>query len=196
MNIQNLLISLMMVIVVSASAVEKPAYSSNYKGQEQRRIKSLSNDDVQQLEAGKGWGLAKAAELNGMPGPSHVLQMKDKIGLSRKQETQIQRLFAGMQAEAIPLGKRLVQLEKQLNEAFAKRKITDASLRNKLQQIADVRKELRYVHLATHLKTPAILSTQQIELYNRLRGYHHADPCSHIPEGHNADMWRRHNGCE
>jgi len=195
MKSKNILITLLMAMTIGANASGTPSYSSDYKGQEQRKIKSLSDDDIQQLEAGKGWGLAKAAELNGMPGPLHILQMKDKIGLSHEQEVKVQQLFESMREQAIPLGKQLVQLEQELNDAFSERHITDISLREKLQKIAAVRKELRYVHLVTHLKTPTILSPQQVERYNRLRGYNNPDPCSHIPEGHNAEMWRKHNGC-
>ena len=37
---------------------------------------------VADLKAGRGMGLALAAELNGYPGPSHVLELADKLKLS------------------------------------------------------------------------------------------------------------------
>jgi len=77
-------ISILSIIYVN-SALAQSEHHSTYSGQEKRWIKSLSSDDVQQLKQGKGWGLAKAAELNGMPGPSHILQMKDKIALTKTQ---------------------------------------------------------------------------------------------------------------
>jgi Spy/CpxP family protein refolding chaperone len=178
-----------------AIAVETPVYRSDYVGQESRQIKSLSDDDIQQLQQGKGWGLAKAAELNGMPGPVHILQMKDKISLTKEQEAKIQALFEEMQSQAIPLGKQLIELEKELNDAFKNKTITEEKLAEQLEAISKVRKTLRYVHLVTHLKTPTILTSQQIELYNRLRGYGSADPCENIPEGHDAKMWRKHHDC-
>ena len=168
---------------------------SKYIGQEKRIIKSLSADDIEQLNNGKGWGLAKAAELNGMPGPAHILQMKDRIALSSDQENKIQQLFNEMKSQAIPLGKKMVQLEKELNDSFANKTMTIDLLNTKLDAIAQVRKQLRYVHLVTHLKTPAILSSEQVENYNRLRGYGSGDPCKSIPEGHDAKMWKKHNGC-
>lgn len=173
-----------------------PQLTSKYAGQEKRIIKSLSDDDIQQLKKGKGWGLAKAAELNGMPGPSHVLQMKDKISLSKEQETKIQALLDNMKLKAIPLGNKLIQLEKNLNSSFANKTITNEKLNKQLDAISNVHKELRYVHLVTHLMTPSILTPRQIEQYNQLRGYHSADPCKHIPTGHDADMWKKHNGCK
>ena len=59
-------------------------YASKYVGQETRKIKSLSADDIAELTKGGGWGLAKAAELNGYPGPAHILEMGSKIGLNEK----------------------------------------------------------------------------------------------------------------
>ncbi|WP_370039962.1 hypothetical protein [Sinorhizobium fredii] len=49
--------------------------------------------------------MAKAAELNGMPGPSHVLKMKREHGLTAEQEAQTQSVFRKMQREAIVGGK-------------------------------------------------------------------------------------------
>jgi hypothetical protein len=46
------------------------------------------------------------------------------------------------------------------------------------------------------LETPPLLTADQIVRYNDLRGYDAADPCDAVPEGHDAAMWRRHNGCD
>ncbi len=100
-----------------------------------------------------------------------------------------------MKKQAISLGLELIELERQLNNHFAKRTITDKLLLEMLENIAQVRKQLRYAHLVTHLKTPKILTPEQIELYNKLRGYASDDPCENIPEGHNPEMWKRHNNC-
>ena len=55
---------------------------SKYGGQKGRAIKSLSADDIAELQRGGGWGLAKAAELNGVPGPAHLLEMKNEVPLT------------------------------------------------------------------------------------------------------------------
>ena len=60
-------------------------YTSKYVGQEKRDIKSLSDEDIKELKAGAGWGLAKAAELNELPGPKHILEMKKEIELTFEQ---------------------------------------------------------------------------------------------------------------
>jgi Spy/CpxP family protein refolding chaperone len=170
-------------------------YSSSYKGQEYREIKSLSNEDIDELQKGKGWGLAKAAELNGMPGPLHLLEMKEEIKLSEVQVSQIEQLYEKMKKEAIPLGLELIILEKKLNEAFADRTIDEKGLKSLLNQIANTYMALRYVHLSAHLKTPSILTPSQIETYNKLRGYFSDDPCKNIPKGHDPELWKKHHDC-
>ena len=69
-----------------------------------RSIKALSEQQVADLGAGRGMGLALAAELNGYPGPSHVLELADKLELSADQRANVKAMFDAMKAEALPLG--------------------------------------------------------------------------------------------
>lgn len=193
MNYRFVFIGLFLVIV-SSSALAEESYKSAYVGQEHRRIKSLSADDIDELRNGGGWGLAKVAELNGFPGPAHLLEMKDRIALTEEQEQEIQVIYNQMKAEAIELGEQLIRLETELNDNFANRTIDQVLLEQSVGEIEKVRSKLRLVHLSTHLQTPNVLSSEQIVLYNSLRGYA-KDPCLNIPEGHNEEMWKKHNGC-
>jgi hypothetical protein len=190
-----LFLILMLLMPLSTVSAAEHAYKSKYAGEEKREIKSLSETDIEELKNGKGWGLAKAAELNGMPGPAHLLEMKDEIDLSAKQIRAIEDLYKKMKQEAIPLGLELIALERELNNQFANRTITYESLGVLLESVAQVQKKLRYVHLATHLKTPHILTSGQIALYNKLRGYSSDDPCENIPNGHDPEMWKKHHNC-
>jgi hypothetical protein len=52
-----------------------------------------------------------------------------------------------------------------------------------------------FVHLSAHLKTPDILKSEQITLYNKLRGYSSDDPCENVPRGHDPEMWKKHHNC-
>ncbi len=179
----------------AAVAAGMSAHHSPYAGQQARAIKALSADETADLLAGRGAGFAKAAELNGMPGPAHVLEMAGEIGLDAEQARRIEAVRAGMEADARTLGSRLVALEAELDRGFADGTVTRERLRELLAQVERVRGELRFVHLAAHLETPAILSPEQVRTYNRLRGYRTEDPCAQVPAGHDAAMWRRHNGC-
>lgn len=190
-----LLLCLIAMTVFQAYAKES-SHSSGYAGQEKRSIKSLSEDDIAELRAGSGWGLAKAAELNGVPGPRHLLEMKDKIDLSNDQVRSIEKLFDEMNAAARELGAKLIEKERLLELRFQNDIPDEAELESLLTDIGQTRSSLRFVHLSAHLKTPDILSTHQIAKYNQLRGYTSNDPCSNVPEGHDATMWKKHNGCE
>ncbi len=191
----TILVLILILIPTFTFSATDNSHKSKYAGEEKREIKSLSETDIEELKNGKGWGLAKAAELNGVPGPVHLLEMKEEIDLSAKQILAIEDIYKKMKQEAIPLGLELIELEMELNNHFANRTITDELLRQILQRIAQVRRQLRYVHLSTHLKTPDILKTEQITLYNKLRGYSSDDPCENVPKGHDPEMWKKHHNC-
>ena len=53
-----------------------------YAGLETRAIKTLSERQIADLNAGRGMGLALAAELNGYPGPMHAIELADRLNLS------------------------------------------------------------------------------------------------------------------
>jgi len=154
-----------------AVAADRHDHRSAYAGEETRAIKALSPQDVDDLLNGRGWGFAKSAELNGMPGPAHLLEMADEIALSPEQRRKIEALFAEMQAEAKALGRTYVDLERRLDQAFADGAITPETLTEQVTAIAEMRGRLRLVHLRAHLKTPDLLTPHRMVLYNRLRVY-------------------------
>ena len=70
------------------------------------RSRRYPDQQVSDLRAGRGMGLALAAELNGYPGPSHVLVFADQLRLSSEQRTKVQEMFAAMKSETTPIGDR------------------------------------------------------------------------------------------
>ena len=169
---------------------------SPYAGLESREIKSLSEVDLEDLRLGRGWGLALAAELNGVPGPAHLLELEAELDLDAGQVAAIEDIFAAMQAEAQEAGARFVAAEADIEAAFRAGDLTPGRLRMLIDASADARAELRYIHLTRHLETPPLLSADQIARYNALRGYGADNPCINIPKGHDPEMWRRHNNCD
>lgn len=151
------------------SAAAFPA--SPYAGQQSREIKSLSPQEVGDYLAGKGMGLAKAAELNGYPGPAHVLELAEQLVLTPEQRAQTESLFKDMQAKATTAGKMLIAEERALDNLFAMKTISATTLQGALSRIAEQQARVRLVHLEVHLSQVVILSPQQIVLYNELRGY-------------------------
>lgn len=177
-----------------AVAQDHSGHASPYAGFETRAIKSLSESDLNELRRGGGWGLALAAELNGMPGPAHLLELRDEIGLAPDQVAAIQAIFDAMQREAVATGARLIKAEEAIEAAFRAGDLDDERLRALIAEAEAARAELRFIHLSRHLSTPPLLSADQIARYNALRGYG-SDPCANVPEGHDPEMWRRHNNC-
>lgn len=144
---------------------------SHYVGDETREIKALSENEVKALLSGEGMGFAMAAELNHYPGPRHVLDLGDQLQLSKTQTKSIQASFDQMHAQAVRLGKQLVEKERALDKAFASTAVTRASLERLTKNVEELKGRLRYVHLAAHIDSRSILTSQQIESYDRLRGY-------------------------
>lgn len=194
MKTNNLLLALALCIPITTLAQHSHGSQTPYAGMQNRAIKSLSDNDINELRRGGGWGLALAAELNGMPGPAHLLEFKDQIPLAADQVTKTQVLLDEMRKASIPTGERLIAAEKALEAAFAAGKVNEPSLRNLLAEAESARTELRFIHLSQHYKTVQFLQPEQIKRYNILRGYAE-DPCKSIPAGHNPEMYRRHMGC-
>lgn len=184
------------LLFYSSMSMSDSHATSKYAGQEIRNIKSLSADDIKELSEGTGWGLAKTAELNGVPGPIHLLEIKDEIGLDRAQIEKVERLYTSMKTKAIEQGMQLIESERELEERFKSNIPSADELEEILAKIGRVRSALRFTHLQAHLETPNILTAEQISLYNRIRGYENPDPCTNIPEGHSVKLWKKHNGCQ
>jgi hypothetical protein len=160
------------ILVAAAALIMSPAIAqSPYAGMQARSVKALSDQQISDLEAGRGMGLALAAELNGYPGPSHLLELADKIGLSVDQRAQVQQLFDAMRQEATPLGLKLIDQEAALDRQFATRTVTAESLKRAVADIALTQANLRETHLKYHLSTAAILDPDQKQRYAELRGY-------------------------
>ncbi|MCI4665343.1 MAG: periplasmic heavy metal sensor [Neomegalonema sp.] len=184
-----------LLVGVPAAAQDHKHAAAPYAGLQKRKIASLSEDDLAALRAGRGWGLALPAELNGLPGPAHVLELHAKLGLSAEQKAAVEKIFAAMRAKAISAGKRFIEAEAALSGAFAKGGVEKAKLRELLDAAATARADLRMAHLAAHIDTAKLLTPAQIKRYQALRGYAD-DPCANTPPGHDPTMWRKHNGCD
>ncbi|SCW87878.1 Heavy-metal resistance [Rhizobium mongolense subsp. loessense] len=145
--------------------------TSPYTEETGRQIKSLSEADIDELMRGGGWGFAKSAELNGYPGPSHLLSMKDEVGLTEEQVGRVQSIFDDMQRRAIQEAQTFVAAERELDAIFKKRSVADSQLSALIDNAEESRSRLRMIHLSAHLEVTAIMTPEQIAKYNELRGY-------------------------
>src|SRR5262249_36861770 len=95
-----------------------------YAGQQSSSVPGLSEAEIASLRSGTGMGLARPGEINGYPGPRHVLDLADELALTSEQRTAMQALFDQMQAEAIALGDRFLSRYAALEQAFRAGTIT------------------------------------------------------------------------
>ncbi|TVZ37158.1 LTXXQ motif family protein [Alteromonadaceae bacterium 2753L.S.0a.02] len=158
-------------VIIFCCSLLATAETQPYAGHQNRPIKALSPQQVQDYLQGKGMGLAKPAELSGYPGPAHVLDLSEKLELSDEQLQQTQRLYEQMLRDAKRLGEEIVTLEKQLDYLFVSGAIEETQLSDIVHKIGKLQTQLRLVHLAAHLKQKALLTPHQVHTYNRLRGY-------------------------
>ena len=197
MRIKHFALLLMAFPNIALSQTHDESHGSTpsaYAGEETRLIKSLSEQDLEEIARGGGWGLARAAELNGVPGPTHLLELADEVGLTEKQRSDIEAIRAKMQADAIAAGQRFVAAERALDAAFQIGAPDAEALEQLVAEAGQARAALRFVHLKAHLLTLPLLTDAQVSQYSVLRGYSD-DLCASVPEGHDPEMWRSHNGC-
>lgn len=142
-----------------------------YAGLDRRGIKALSEEDTAALLVGRGMGFALAAELNGYPGPMHVLEHADALGLTSAQRATAEGLRERMAAEAQALGARIVAMEEELDGLFASGAADTGRLAALTASLGALNGRLREVHLATHIAMRDALEPAQRETYARLRGY-------------------------
>jgi len=170
------------ILGIGIAAVSMAVLASRdapYAGQQAREIKSLSKQEISDYLDGKGMGYAKVAELNHYPGPRHVLDLAHELDLSEAQIARSQEIYDAMNAQAIALGRQLVDKERQLDRKFSAATITPESLRTLTEEIGSLQAKIRYTHLRAHLDEVAALNPQQVRRYDQLRGYGSTDGGEH-----------------
>ncbi len=160
-----------LLLVGACSTNHSEHNQSHYAGEEKREIKAISAEEISNYLNGNGMGLAKAAELNGYPGPKHILENESTLELTAVQKEEIQSSFQKMKNQAVDLGKQIVEKEKELDSLFGQSKIDGDLLKTKTQEVAKLQGDLRNVHLQAHLEMKKVLSPEQVSKYNQLRGY-------------------------
>ena len=159
--------ALAIVLAVPAAA----QHHSDYASYEQRDIKSLSQQQIEDLRTGAGMGLSLAAELNGVPGPTHVLDLKTELSLTAEQIERVTAIRDEMKAEAVRLGTVIVEEERALDRGFWEKSVGEEQIAAVSSRLGALNAELRSVHLQAHLKTRNALSHEQVTAYIGARGY-------------------------
>jgi Spy/CpxP family protein refolding chaperone len=157
--------------LTGAAAQSAHPHSQPYAGLQDRAVKALSEEQIADLRRGRGMGLALPAELNGYPGPVHVLEHAEALALTEVQKERTQKLFDAMTAEAVPLGERLIHQEIELDRLFATKSVQSDRLEAATAAIGATQGALRAAHLRYHLAMMDLLTPDQVRRYAELRGY-------------------------
>ncbi len=136
-----------------------------------RAVKAMSQKEIDDLKAGNGMGFALPAELNGYPGPVHMLDFSEPLELTPAQRKTTERIHSFMRVEAIRLGHEVISAEAALEQLFRDKTATIERIERHTSEIARIRGRLRAVHLSAHLEMRGILTEHQIERYSQKRGY-------------------------
>jgi Spy/CpxP family protein refolding chaperone len=83
-----------------------------------------------------------------------------------------------MEGKAIPLGRALVEAERDLDRLFATKTVNPELLASTLSNIGALQAKIRDTHLEAHLAQSKILTPEQTARYAALRGY--ADSGEHL----------------
>ena len=146
-------------------------HRSPYSGQEGLEISSLTLEQLRELRAGEGMGLARAAELNHYPGPTHTLERATELHLSPGQVDRLADIRRVMLEQAMDKGREIIASERELTELFRGNVRDDASIQAHTAALGALYGELRAIHLVAHLRTAEMMTDEQIEAYDELRGY-------------------------
>lgn len=173
------------ILIIAGLMLAIPAAADHtlYHGWDGRQIKGLSDGQIEDLRTGRGMGLALPAELNGYPGPRHVLDLAGELELTTQQRAQAQHLFDEMAEQAVVLGEQLITAEAALDRLFAEKQASEDSVRSAALELGQLQGELRGHHLSYHLATRELLSPHQVMRYQQLRGYDEGSPGHHAGHG-------------
>jgi hypothetical protein len=161
------------LVLIAGSSFSQP--HQPYASLQSRTVKALSEQQVADLRAGRGMSLALPAELNGYPGPLHVIELADVLALTPDQLARMRSLYDEMKSKAMRIGERLIDQEEALDHEFASHSVTASTLHEATAAIGKTQSELRASHLRYHLLTVEVLTHDQMQKYAEARGYRAGD---------------------
>ena len=162
------------IIVFSITSANAQQHSHN-PSEARNEIRALTSEQINGYLNGEGMGLAKAAELNHYFGPKHVFDLANELNMTRSQIDSTEKIVSSLKEEAIRIGKIIIEKEELLDQLFNKGNADEKSVRKLVNEITKYKGELRFVHIEAHIKQKEILTADQINIYDELRGYNITD---------------------
>lgn len=177
------LVTLLSISLLSAEALAQDPGSHRhgqpYAGQQAREVSTLSPQELQAYLDGRGMGLARPAEVNGFPGPMHVIELGEPLKLTAAQLERVRAVYERMKAKATDLGARYVDAEKAVDAAFKSGRGDAGEVSARVAEANRLLAEIRLTHLVAHIEITPMLSAEQLARYAELRGYRDAPRHEH-----------------
>ncbi|MEM7053218.1 MAG: hypothetical protein AAF446_01590 [Pseudomonadota bacterium] len=148
--------------------------------QSQQVQQASDNDKLEALQAmperrfnglleGRGMGLARIANMKGYPGPMHVLEMAEQLGISDEQRAQTEQIMQRMRSTAKQRGRELIEAERRLEALFDGGLVQPSAVDAALLEIGMLQAQVRAAHLHAHIEQARVMTLSQIERYTELR---------------------------
>jgi len=114
-------LALILALVPVSAAAQHPGHqhAGGAPPDGHRRAQACLDEFDAVVQEGRGFGMAFAADQHGYPGPLHVLELKERLGLTAEQEARVRGLMEAMFAESRPKSARLLAAESALRARFA-----------------------------------------------------------------------------
>jgi Spy/CpxP family protein refolding chaperone len=158
-------------LATAAHARQNP-YAQQHAGVDDPLLKHLTAGQIRGLQNAAGLGLAKPAELHGMPGPKHVLELADDLDLTDEQRAQTQGAYERMRERALTLGEAVLVAERRVGGFMQERpSAIEGEVASALDEAVEAWRALARVHIEAHAEMMTILTDEQVERYSALRGY-------------------------
>jgi len=171
-SIRITLMATILTAVAATAGAQHPGHGADHPaggGDGHRAAQACATQFEQVVAEGRGFGMGFAADQNGYPGPMHVLELRERLGLTRDQAVKAEALMRAMFEESRPKSARLLEAEARLRHLFADGTADEAAVRTAVADAERARADVRLVHLLTHLRTRDLLTEHQRRLYHEAR---------------------------
>ena len=173
MRIKKFIVSALFLALLPLSAQQQQSGGQQSGGS---GMKCMKKDMKKGMKKGMkkkgmqgGHGAGHLAEMNGYPGPKHVLEFIEELDLSAEQVSQLRKLRTEVTVQSLELSDQIKDLRTKLKGVFAEKKATENGVRTIVSEISELQGRLDMVHLAAHLRAKGILSDEQTAKYYNLR---------------------------
>jgi Spy/CpxP family protein refolding chaperone len=168
----GLAIALLSSVLALPATAQHPGHGGPHGaagGEGHRAAEACATQFDQVVADGRGFGMAFAADQNGYPGPMHILELRERLGLTPDQVTRAEALMRAMFEQSRPKSRHLLDAEARLRRLFADGVATEAAVRAAVADVERAHADVRLVHLLTHLQARDLLTDPQRRLYHEAR---------------------------